>query len=712
MDILDNLNDKQKEAVLATDGKIRVVAGAGSGKTRVLAHRFAHLVNNIGIDPGNILCMTFTNKAAQEMRTRISKLVASGNTNDFVCTIHGFCVKVLRRDIHRIGFPKSFSILDDDDGEMLAKKVLELHGLDRTKKIMNELRRDVAVFKKITCPDYIEEYILPEAPKYKDVSNFTPVETFIHYQALNYCLEFDDIINFTLYIFNTFEDVRDFWQRNLNYIMVDEAQDCNGSDWAIINVISAFYNNLFIVGDPDQAIYEWRGALPQDFINWDCDKTIILAENYRSTPNVLNVANCVISNNKNRIPKDLFTKKSPQNRVIHFHGENEGKEAEWIARKIQELCEKSGEYSNCAILYRAAHLSRSIEQELLRKKIPYSIWGGVRFFERKEIKDAICYLRLIAGDDDLAFSRIVNTPSRRFGETSMKKLQSMAKEQYLSLYDTLCKNIENWKGTKSYAPIKEFIRLIDDCRELKDVSSVSELLNYVLKESGLSEMYRTDTEVERLENIEELISSIRFYESANKDDEISLNTYLQDIALFTNADYKKDGKTVKLMTIHQAKGLEFPYVFVIGLSEGIFPSHRSMRERKLAALEEERRLMYVAITRAEELLFLTESEGYNFQTSTDKFPSRFLTEIQQSFLIREGEMEESLWKGSKFLSDTIDREIAGLMPISRFNVGDEIAHQYLGLGIVIEVSPDGSRLKVRFGSDETSDRFIMTKALL
>ena len=341
MDILDNLNDKQKEAVLATEGKIRVVAGAGSGKTRVLAHRFAHLVNNLGIDPGNILCMTFTNKAAQEMRTRISKLVAAGNANDFVCTIHGFCVKVLRLDIHRIGFPKSFSILDDDDAEMLAKKVLELHGLDRTKKVVEGLRKEVAYFKKITCPNYIKEYILPEAPKYKDVSDFTPVETYIHYQALNYCLEFDDIINFTLHLFNTFEDVCGHWQRNLNYIMVDEAQDCNGSDWAIMNIISDFYNNLFIVGDPDQAIYEWRGALPQSFIDWNCDKTIVLAENYRSTPNILDVANCVISNNTNRIPQDLFTEKPSHDNVIHFHGENEGKEAEWIAQKIQSLCEKS-----------------------------------------------------------------------------------------------------------------------------------------------------------------------------------------------------------------------------------------------------------------------------------------------------------------------------------------------------------------------------------
>ena len=711
MDILNNLNDKKNEAVLATEGKVRVVAGAGSGKTRVLAYRFAHLVNNIGIDPANILCMTFTNKAAQEMRTRISKLVAAGNTNDFVCTIHGFCVKVLRRDIHRIGFPKSFSILDDDDAEMLAKKVLELHGLDRTKKVVEGLRKEVAYFKKITCQNYINEYILPEAPKYKNVSGFTPAETFIHYQALNYCLEFDDIINFTLYLFDTFEDVCSYWQRNLNYIMVDEAQDCNGSDWEIMNIISALYNNLFIVGDPDQAIYEWRGAMPQSFIDWECDKTIILAENYRSTPNILSVANSVISNNINRIPKILFTKKPSHNKVIHFHGDNEGEEAKWIAQKIQSLCDRSGNFSDCAILYRASHLSRSIEQELLRKKIPYAIWGGVRFFERKEIKDAICYLRLIAGDDDLAFSRIVNTPSRRFGDVSMKKLQSMAKEQHLSLYDTLRENIESWHNTKSYVPMKDFIRLIDDCREFKGVSSVSELLNYVLKESGLSEMYRTDTEVERLENIEELISSIRFYESANRNDEISLSTYLQDIALFTNADYKKDGKTVKLMTIHQAKGLEFPYVFVIGLSEGLFPSHRSMRERKRAALEEERRLMYVAITRAEDLLFLTESEGYNFQTSTDKFPSRFLTEISESFLIREGEMDEDLWNGAKYLSDSIDREIDGLMSTLRFNVGDIVNHQYLGSGRILEISPDGSRLKVRFGDNETSDRFIMAKAL-
>jgi len=479
-----------------------------------------------------------------------------------------------------------------------------------------------------------------------------------------------------------------------------------------MEIISDFYNNLFIVGDPDQAIYEWRGALPQDFIDWECDDTIIMAENYRSTPNILDVANCVISNNQNRIPKDLFTRKPALSQVVHFHADNEVKEAEWVAQRIQSLCEASGDYSKCAILYRASHLSRSIEQVLLKQKIPYSIWGGIRFFERKEIKDAICYLRLIAGDDDLAFSRIINTPSRRFGDISLKKLQQFAKEQYLSLYNALRANIEVWKGTKAYLPLKSFLTLIDDCRELAEVSSVSELLNYVLKISGLSELYRTDTEVERLENIEELISSIRLYESVNADNDVSLSTYLQDIALYTNADYKKDGKSVKLMTIHQAKGLEFPYVFVIGLSEGIFPSHRSLRERKRAALEEERRLMYVAITRAEERLFLSESEGYNFQTTTDKFPSRFLAEIKKSFIIQEGSIDETLWAGTKALSESIDREIDG-RPIVPFQlqVGSVINHKYFGSGTIMEISPDGSRLRIRFGKDETSDRFIMTKTL-
>lgn len=710
VDVFANLNGRQRHAVESTEGRIKVVAGAGSGKTRVLAHRFAHLVNNYGIDPGNILCMTFTNKAAQEMRSRISRLVSPGNTNDFVCTIHGFCVKVLRRDIYRLGFPKTFTILDEEDGESLAKQVLDKFGMDRTKKTVKDLKIAVNEFKK-TREDYISEYMLPESLQGKDTSKFNIIETYIHYQVKNYALDFFDIICFTLHILHNFDEVRLYWQEKLNYIMVDEVQDCNGPDWAIMKIMSARYNNLFIVGDPDQAIYEWRGAVPDAFIEWECDEEIILAENYRSTPNILDVANSVISNNKSRIPKNLYTSKPSLSQVVHYHAENDAKEAEWIVKQIEKLVAGGAEYSDFAILFRASYLSRAIEQALLKKQVPYVIWGTVRFFERKEIKDSISYLRLIANNDDLAFSRIVNTPSRKFGDISLKKLKEYSEQENKPLFNILKEHLDEWKSTKAFDSLRTFIRLIEECRELREVSSISELLNYVLKESGLTDCYRNDQDVDRLENIEELISSIRYYEMVNEDNDITLENYLQDIALYTNADCKENGKTVKLMTVHQSKGLEFPYVFVCGLSEGVFPSHRALRERKIKALEEERRLMYVAITRAEKGLYLTEGEGFNFQTRTDKYPSRFLTEIKKNYLIQEGHMDETLWNGSKLLADAIDAEIADKPKNEEITPGVQVNHQFFGDGIVQSISEDGVKCKVRFGADETTDRFIILNAL-
>lgn len=709
--IFDGLNDRQREAVEATEGCIKVVAGAGSGKTRVLAHRFAHLVNNLGIDPANILCTTFTNKAAQEMRTRISRMVEGGKSNDFVCTIHGFCVKVLRRDIHRLGWPASFTILDEDDSEQLSKQVLELHGLDRTKKTVKELGDAVALFKHFGCKDYISKYMLPHSPAFNDTAGFDEVQTYVHYQAMNYCLEFDDIIAFALYILDTYSEVLEYWQDTLNYIMVDEAQDCNRSDWTIATLMAGKYGNLFVVGDPDQAIYEWRGACPTDFVTWECDREIILAENYRSTPNILDVANCVISNNKNRIPKDLYTLRPATDRVMHFHARNDAEEAEWIAGRISSEVEAgTSSYSDFAVLYRASHLSRSLEQVLLREKIPYVIWGGVRFFERKEIKDALAYLRLIAGDDNLAFTRIINTPKRHFGPASLTKLKYLASEAGAGLYPTLKDKIGEWEGTKAGSSLLEFVRLIESCRELKATLSVSELLNHVLKASGLTAMLRDDPDTDRLENIDELISSIRLYETQHEGDDVTLETYLQDIALYTNADYRNDGQSVKMMTIHQSKGLEFPTVFIIGMSEGVFPSHRSLRERKQAALEEERRLMYVAVTRAEKRLYLTEAEGFNFQTRTDKYPSRFLTEIKQQFIVQEGHIDDRLWEGSKTLSRAIDNEIAP-PPAGTLFPGDTVSHKYLGTGTVTEVSPDGSKIKVRFGDSASTERYIASKML-
>lgn len=719
--IFDHLNERQAEAVAATEGTVRIVAGAGSGKTRVLAHRFAHLVDNLGVDPANILCMSFTNKAAAEMRTRIARLVTAGNANDFVCTIHGFCVKVLRRDIYRLGFPANFSILDDDDKEQLAKRSLELHDMDRTQKTVRILTRGVAHYKFDICPDYIQRYMLATSPRFRDTTGFDEIETYIHYQALNYCLDFDDLVLFTLYLFDRFPEVRDYWQDTLNYVMVDEAQDCNEYDWKIIRAVSGKYHNLFVVGDPDQAIYEWRGARPGEFIDWEADQTIILDENYRSTPDILSVANAVISNNRHRIPKSLHTNRVSGMKPTHMHAPNEGKEAAMVGREIERLHKEGAPWSDFAVLYRASHLSRSLEQELLRRRIPYVIWGGVRFFERREIKDALAYLRLIAWNDNLGFARIVNVPSRHFGRVSLQKIREYSGKEGKPYFEVLKEHIDEWKGTRAYKSLKDFIDLIEKARAEMLTSTVSELLNSVLLQSGLTRSMRDDTETERLENVEELLSSIRHYESKREPDEISLPGYLQDISLYTNADYRVDTDSVRMMTIHQAKGLEFPTVFVTGLSEGIFPSHRSLRERRLAALEEERRLMYVAVTRAEHHLYLSESEGWNFQTSADKYPSRFLTEIPETLLKREGTVDKSLWEASRTLARSIDAEL-GIRPAEQkggtpaptdgsLRPGDRVSHKYFGDGTVVDVSPDGQRVRVRFGEDAASERQLMARVL-
>lgn len=641
--LFENLNDKQLEAVKATEGKVRVVAGAGSGKTRVLAHRYAYLVNEMGIDPGNILCMTFTNKAAREMKNRIAKLVHRAHVNDFVCTIHGFCVKFLRREIHRIGYPKNFMVMDDEDSKVLAKQVMEEMHLDATNTTIKDFLRGVAQYKATIPHIYIPKIILPSA--HLEAKDVDEVVRYIQLQLKNFVLDFNDIIYFTLFIMENFQDALKYWQELLNYIQVDEVQDCNGSDWAIINHISEGYGNLFIVGDPDQAIYEWRGSVPDAFIQFPADTDIVLNQNYRSTPNILDVANSIISHNENRIPKDLFTEIPADRIVIHHHAKSEADECKWISDQIMEMAQNGAPFSNFAILYRASYLSRNIEQALMSKQIKYVVWGGIRFFERKEIKDCLAYLRLIANkNDDLSFIRIINVPQRKFGKVSQERLKAIADKEGLSLYEALLKHKdEEYFATKP--EVIQFLQLIDDCKGFSSFTSIGDLLDYVLNESGLEKMYRDLGEDERLENIEELKQSIRDYETTNMESEIILlDNYLQDVALYTNADYKEDGETVKLMTIHQAKGLEFPYVFISGLSEGIFPNHRSIRERNKRAEEEERRLMYVAVTRAEKALFLTESEGYDHAARTEKFPSRYLLEIKDDLLQVDGDIDAELLK--------------------------------------------------------------------
>lgn len=698
----NTLNKKQQEAVETTEGRVRIVAGAGSGKTSVLVHRYAYLVNELGIDPNNILCMTFTNKAATEMKNRIGKLTASSNVNDYVCTIHGFCVKFLRKEGYRIGFPKNFSILDEEDGKTLAIQVMDECGINRNEETVKGFLKDIRIGKSIS--PYISDLWIGKSENSSSYSD--SFYKYVMKQLKSFSLSFIDLINLTIYILENFEEARLYWQDKLNYIMIDEAQDCNADEWNIVETLAANYQNLFIVGDPDQCIYEWRGAAPGFFLEFKADTQIILDENYRSTPNILNVANSLIVHNKMRIEKNLITNLAEGKIVLHYHGKDDKDESNWIAKQIKNLTETGAKPKDFAILYRASYLSRSIEQALVEKNLKYTMWGGVRFFERKEIKDSLAYLKLLAFEDDMSFMRIINLPKRSFGKASMEKLQTIANDNNCSLLEALRQNIHKPEFDKEQLRI--FLSLFENANELRKTSSISDLFDYMLTESGLKEELRFTVEEERLENIAELASSIKYYEELNENEEdVSLDTYLQDIALYTNADYKKDSSSIKLMTIHQAKGLEFPYVFVLGLSEGIFPSHRSIRERRKKGEEEERRLMYVAVTRAEKALFLTESEGFNRSTKSSKYPSRFLMEIGDNLLEVEGDIDPILLEGTKNLVKQIENEINPDIT-SLFAIGDKVVHKVFGIGEIIEVTPERNSYKVQF---EKGSRNIIGRVL-
>ena len=739
MEFLNDLNTRQREAVTSTEGRIRVIAGAGTGKTKALTYRYAYIVNELGIDPANILCLTFTNKAAQEMRNRIASFVHSGDYNDFVCTIDGFCVKMLRRDIYRLGFPKDFRILDEEDSKAVAKACMDELGIKRTEKTVKDFLAGISAAKDLN--DYIDTYMLPGScppaaaagagAADNAASPAAPASCMAAYtrrQMKDYALDFDDIENFAIYLLENFPEVKDYWQGQLNYIMVDEAQDCNADNWEIIEKLAARHHNLFVVGDPDQCIYEWRGARPSRFVDFASDKDIVLDENYRSTPNILDIANCVISNNINRIPKTLFTLAADGLKVVHYHGKTEKEEAEWIVGQIKRLVEEGGKLSAIAILYRSSYLSGVLEQELLAEHIPYAIWGGTRFYERKEIKDALSYLRLVADEnDDLAFRRVINVPARGLGKKFLADLEDSGEPSLMQALRNYC---SSGRSGRNAAGASAFLEIIDSARSVAGESGISDLMNFLLDKSGLKKLYREDQDEDRLENIDELVKSMRFYEESHEGLEISLSDYLQDIALYSNADYRKESDTVKMMTIHQAKGLEFPHVFITGLSEGIFPSMRTIREYKKNGEEEERRLMYVAVTRAEKGLYLTESEGYNQSTRMNKYPSRFLAEIKRTLLVSEGHaVPESLWKGTKNLIHILDEEnygtAAGFISektgdadsfagerdeyASPFRIGDIVSHKIFGYGEILSASKDWSSFNVRFrdGSERQIRAFFL-----
>lgn len=687
-----SLNEKQTMAMEATEGRVRVVAGAGSGKTRVLAHRFAFIVNELGIAPGNVLCLTFTNKAAQEMKHRIASMVDRGDVNDLICTIHSFCVKLLRREIYRIGYPKNFIILDETDAKDLAKEAMLEFRIDRKKNTAERFLKDVAALKGYDPEGYISQHLMPGAEEGAPDVRIR----YIQLQRKQFALDYDDIIYIATYILTHFNDARKYWCEKLNYVMIDEVQDCSGDDWKLIEILASHHGNLFVVGDPDQAIYEWRGASPKTFVKFKAETDIILDVNYRSTPDVLAVANSIIAHNKNRIRKELTAIRLNERLPEWHHYKSETEEAEGIANTIEKGVIAGENISDFAVLYRSSFMSLRIEQALLKRKIPYTVWGGVRFFERKEIKDIICYLRLTANEhDDMAFTRIINVPSRKFGSATYGKLKKFAESESDALYPTLKRHIEDKAFCKQ--PIRDFVTLIEEAKTLSEATKISDLTDRLMKRSGLDTMYRTDEEEERLENVTQLINSMLEFENKRfEDGEANLFHYLHEISLYTNTDHEKDNDKVRLMTIHQSKGLEFPNVFIMGLTEGAFPNHRSIRERRIDGEEEERRLMYVAVTRAKDMLILSDSEGYLNDTGSLKYPSRFITEIEPGLIIIKGNPDPSLLDGTRNMTRKLN-EALGESNDNIMVAGTRVSHRIFGEGSIESYDAISKSYRVRFG---------------
>ena len=701
--ILQGLNASQLEAVTSTEGFIRVIAGAGSGKTRALARRFAYLVNEIGILPGNILCVTFTNKSANEMRQRIHNLTGDNDTG-YISTFHSFCVSVLQEDSHALQYPKSFLVLDNSDIDSMLKIIYEERGLTLRNMTFSKARDMIEIRKLIKEPKYYLDMLNMslDTLRQKYLTATEPSDIifygYLYQEKKCFGLDYNDLIKFTLYIFEQNEAVKIKWQQRLEYIMIDEFQDIDELQYKLMSVLCGYHKNLFIVGDPDQTIYTWRGANVRYLLDFDkifpSVKTIMMMQNYRSTPQIVSVVNDLIDKNKFRIKKNLMPTIADGRKVICHHADTSEREAMWIAEQIQALHGEGTSYREITVLYRAHYITRIVEEVFLREKIPYAIYSGVQFFNRMEIKDALAYLRLIAYKDDLAFLRVVNVPKRNLGERRIKFLQEYAVKHQCSLYISLETNLDNeiFKGTKA----AQFVALIENFAANYAERQISELLAAILNESGYEKMLRTEGSQERLDNLAELKQSVYEYETSCGE-ESTLEHYLSHIALFTNSDAADNSDKVKLMTVHSAKGLEFPYVFLCAMNEGVFPSKKTDTIQKM---EEERRLAFVAMTRAQKGLYLSEAEGRNFDGSP-RYPSRFLLDIEPALLDYTQKPQEGLIRETKDYLFINERYLADEENQSSLAVGQRVKHSIFGSGTVVDVDLIKAAHLVKFDNIDT-----------
>ena len=719
--MLDKLNERQKEAVLATEGPVLVLAGAGSGKTTVLVNRIAYMISEKHIRPWNILAITFTNKAAREMKDRIERLLGDTAKDMWIGTFHSVCVRILRSCIDLLGYSRDFVIYDTADTKTVMKECLrELDIDEKSFPVRNVLSiisnakndlMDAATFENVYKSDYRMSIIAKIYYRYK-----TKLRK-------NNAVDFDDIILNTVKILSENPDVLSKYQDKFRYILVDEYQDTNNSQYLLINLLAQANRNLCVVGDDDQSIYKFRGANIGNILNFEDDysdvQKITLDQNYRSTQNILDAANSVISNNKGRMGKSLWTSNGDGNRVYVYTGTNEYDEARYIARQIKKHFDEQGSFSDCAILYRTNAQSRVIEEMLMRESVPYKVLSGLRFYDRKEIKDIIAYLRVVYNpNDDVSLARIINEPKRKIGNATLEKARNIAREKETSLYDVISHADDYPEFKTAIKKLLGFSEIIQSLIKLKDTVTIEELTGRILNDTGYMPalvMEDTTESKTRIENLGEFISVITEFEK-NEETGNTLGEFLENISLVSDIDgYDENEDSAVLMTIHSAKGLEFPIVFLSGLEEGLFPGMRSMESDD--DIEEERRLCYVAITRAKEQLYITKTISRTIHGKTmPTTASRFFKEIPVEYLEDKTTLQP---KVAKVMRDLGVRNAAapkkevymtkgfgssvkssGSTDYSKFKAGDAVEHRTFGRGEILKATPCGNDciLEIQFES--------------
>ena len=722
MSIYDTLNDRQKEAVLCTEGPLLILAGAGSGKTRVLTHRIAYLIEECGVNPWNILAITFTNKAAGEMRERVDKIVGFGSDSVWVSTFHSTCVRILRRHIDLLGYDTNFTIYDTDDQKSVMKDVIR--SLDLDPKIYKE-RTFLGVIShakdELISP---EEFLINAGLDYKQQLYGRAYREYQIALKKNNALDFDDLIVKTVELFRNHQEVLDYYQERFKYIMVDEYQDTNTAQFKFVSLLAQKYQNLCVVGDDDQSIYKFRGANIGNILNFEKvfpdARVIKLEQNYRSTGNILNAANAVISNNIGRKDKRLWTQ-SEEGEGIYFRQFYNGyEEAEYVSEQIRKSVRQcDSRYQDHAILYRTNAQSRLFEEQFIKDNIPYRLIGGINFYARKEIKDLLSYLKTIDnGVDDLAVKRIINVPKRGIGLTTIDKVQKFANEHEMSFFQVL----ENADGVselgRSASKLKNFALTIQSFRAKAEELSLTELMDDILEVTGYRkelELEGTDEADARIENIDELISKMASYEDNCIDEPPTLSGFLEEVALVADIDSVEDDENrVLLMTLHSAKGLEFPYVYLTGMEDGIFPSYMSIAaDNPREEIEEERRLCYVGITRAMKKLTMTAARMRMIRGENQfNAISRFMKEIPKDYLergceVRKDKTEEmpknDSWKEIKRTFQEKPKAVQQFTVTKasslEYGIGDRVRHMKFGEGTVADITEGGRDYEVAVDFD-------------